>query len=100
MARSSLKQKSLWQVSVVTSLEAEDAVIELLARVFNRAASVYTNAETCITVASVVAERYVSIRRGPPGWSFLPVPTVEQGGIVFIHLDQLDEVFDAEVGGP
>jgi hypothetical protein len=43
-------------------------------------------------------ERTVSIRRGPPGWSFLPVPTVEQGGIVFIHLDQLDEVFDAEVG--
>ena len=40
----------------------------------------------------------VSIRRGPPGWSFLPVLTLEQGGIVFVHFDQLDEVLDAEVG--
>lgn len=38
---------------MVTSLEAEDAVTELLARVFNRAAAVYTNEETKITVASV-----------------------------------------------
>ena len=53
MARPRLKQKPLWQVSVVTSLEAEDAVTELLVRVFKRAAGVYTNEETKVTIASV-----------------------------------------------
>ncbi len=53
MARPRLKSKPLWQISVVTSLEAEDAVVELLSRVFHRAAGVYTNEETKVTVASV-----------------------------------------------
>ena len=53
MARSRLKQKPLWQVSIITSLEAEDAATELLARVFNRAVGVYTSAETKVTIASV-----------------------------------------------
>lgn len=53
MARPRLKQKTLWQVSIVTSLEAEDAVTELLTRIFNRAAGVYTNEETKVTIASV-----------------------------------------------
>ena len=57
MARSRIKQKSLWQISVTTSLEAEDAVVELLARVFNRAAGVYTNEETKVTTASVYCEK-------------------------------------------
>jgi ribosomal protein L11 methyltransferase len=53
MARPRLKPKPLWQISVTTSLEAEDAVVELLARVFKRATGVYTNEETKVTVASV-----------------------------------------------
>ncbi len=48
-----MRRKPLWQVSVETSLEAEEGVVELLGRVFNRRAAVYTNAETRVTVASV-----------------------------------------------
>jgi ribosomal protein L11 methyltransferase len=48
-----MKRESLWEISVITSLEAEDAVVELLARVFNLAASIYTNEETKITVVSI-----------------------------------------------
>ena len=40
---------------------------------------------------------FVSIRRGPPRWSFWPI-TLEQRGIVFVHFDELDQVLDAEVG--
>jgi ribosomal protein L11 methyltransferase len=53
VARPRLVPKPLWQISVVTSLEAEDAVVELLARVFNHPAAVYTNEKTEVTVASV-----------------------------------------------
>jgi ribosomal protein L11 methyltransferase len=52
-----MKREPLWQISVVTSLEAEDAVVELLARIFTRAAAVYTNEETKITEASVYCAR-------------------------------------------
>jgi ribosomal protein L11 methyltransferase len=52
-----MSRKSLWQVSVETLPEAEDAVVELLGRVFNRPAAVYANEETGITVASVYCER-------------------------------------------
>jgi ribosomal protein L11 methyltransferase len=53
MARSRLNRKPLWQVSIVTSLEAEDALTELLTRIFNQAVGVYTNEETKVTVVSV-----------------------------------------------
>src|SRR5579884_1782938 len=52
-----MKRRPLWQISVTTSIEAEDAVVELLARVFARAAAVYTNEETRITIASVYCSR-------------------------------------------
>ena len=52
---------------MATSPEAEDAVTELLARVFNRAAVVYADAETKGTVASVYCEQrseWTPARRG------------------------------------
>ncbi|EEF57684.1 50S ribosomal protein L11 methyltransferase [Pedosphaera parvula] len=52
-----MKKPSLWQVSITTSLEAEEAVVELLARVFARASGVYTNEETKITIASVYCQK-------------------------------------------
>jgi ribosomal protein L11 methyltransferase len=52
-----MKREPLWQVSVVTSLEAEEAVTELLERLFNRPTAVYTNAETKVTVASIYCEK-------------------------------------------
>ena len=57
MARSRLISKHLWQISIVTSLEAEDAVTELLARIFHRAAAVYTHEKTKVTVASVYCSK-------------------------------------------
>jgi ribosomal protein L11 methyltransferase len=47
----------LWQILVATTLEAEDAVAELLGRVFDRPAAVYTSEETKLTNVSVYFER-------------------------------------------
>ncbi|HWF18900.1 MAG TPA: 50S ribosomal protein L11 methyltransferase [Verrucomicrobiae bacterium] len=52
-----MKREPLWQVSVTISLEAEEAVVELLARVLERAAAVYTDEETKITIASVYCSK-------------------------------------------
>jgi ribosomal protein L11 methyltransferase len=52
-----VRGKRLWQVSIETTSEAEDAVTELLGRVFNRPAAIYTNEETKLTIASVYCER-------------------------------------------
>ncbi len=52
-----MKAKSLLQISVVTSLEAEEAVADLLGRLFTRSAVVYINEETRKAVASVYCER-------------------------------------------
>jgi ribosomal protein L11 methyltransferase len=72
MARPRLGQKPLRQISVATSLEAEEAVVELLVRVFNRPAAVYTNEKTKVTIASVYCPkssdwnpaRRAALRRG------------------------------------
>jgi ribosomal protein L11 methyltransferase len=51
-----MKQKTLWRISVATTLEAEDAVRELLGMIFNRGASSYSNAQTQTGVISVFCE--------------------------------------------
>jgi ribosomal protein L11 methyltransferase len=51
-----MKRKPLWQVSVEMSPEAEDAVVELLGRVFGCPAAVYTNEEAKVTIASVYCD--------------------------------------------
>ncbi len=56
MARRNLRLESLWQIAVVTSLDAEEAVVELLARLFNRPAAIYTNEKTKVTSASVYCQ--------------------------------------------
>ena len=48
-----MRSKPLWQVSVETSPEAEEAVVELLGCIFNLPAAVYINEETKVTIASV-----------------------------------------------
>jgi ribosomal protein L11 methyltransferase len=48
-----MKNSSLWRVSVVTTLEAEDAVTELLGASLGRSASSYFNVETGASVVSV-----------------------------------------------
>ncbi len=52
-----MKQEALWQISVITSLEAEEAVAELLGRVFKRPAAAYTNEETKVTTISVYCQK-------------------------------------------
>lgn len=52
-----MKQEAMWQIGVVTSLEAEAAVTELLGRLFNRAAAAYTNEETKVTTVSVYCQK-------------------------------------------
>jgi ribosomal protein L11 methyltransferase len=48
-----MKSAPLYQISMATSAEAEDAVAELLARLFRAPSTIYTDAETRLSVASV-----------------------------------------------
>jgi ribosomal protein L11 methyltransferase len=48
-----MKNKPLWRISIATTLEAEDAVAELLGPVFNCNASSYFDVETQMSVVSV-----------------------------------------------
>ncbi len=48
-----MKNKQLWRISVSTTLEAEDAVAELLGTIFNCNASSYFNVETQTSIISV-----------------------------------------------
>lgn len=50
-------QKPLWRISVATSPDAEDAVGELLTRLFNSSAATYSNVETGISTVSVFQDR-------------------------------------------
>lgn len=52
-----MRLEHLWQISVITSLEAEEAVVELLMRLFKRPAAVYTNEETKVTTASIYCQK-------------------------------------------
>jgi ribosomal protein L11 methyltransferase len=51
-----MKSKSLWRISVATTLEAEDTVRELLGMIFNCGASSYSNVQTQTSVISVFCE--------------------------------------------
>ena len=55
--------KPLWKVSLETSPEAEDAVIELLGRIFGAPAAVYADTETRQTIASVYVPAVTAARR-------------------------------------
>jgi ribosomal protein L11 methyltransferase len=48
-----MKNKPLWRISIATTLEAEDAVAELLGTIFNCNASSYFNVEPQTSVVSV-----------------------------------------------
>jgi ribosomal protein L11 methyltransferase len=52
-----MKKKTLWQVSIITSLEAEEAVVELLGKVFKRPAAVYSNEKTKVSRASIYCRK-------------------------------------------
>ena len=50
-------RKPLWRISVTTSLEAEDAVSELLSTLFGAAAAAYFNLETGVSIVSVFRDQ-------------------------------------------
>ena len=51
-----MKNKLLWRISVATTLEAEDAVVELLGANFGQSVSSHVNVETQISVVSGFCE--------------------------------------------
>lgn len=53
MARLPVKSRPLWQISVTTSREAEEAVVELLERLFGQPASSYTADNQEVSTATV-----------------------------------------------
>ncbi len=55
--------KPLWRVSVTTSLEAEDAVAELLGSLFDAAAATYFNLETGISTVSIFLDQKPEARK-------------------------------------
>jgi ribosomal protein L11 methyltransferase len=59
-----VKNGPLWEISVITAPEAEEAVVELLERVFKSAAAVYKNEETGITKISVYYQPKAETLRG------------------------------------
>ncbi|MDR3460255.1 MAG: 50S ribosomal protein L11 methyltransferase [Verrucomicrobiae bacterium] len=52
-----MKQKPLWRISAATSLEAEDAVTELLGSLTGQPAAAYFNLETRTSLVSVFADQ-------------------------------------------
>ena len=52
-----MKKGNLWQLSVTTSVEAEDALSELLARLTGCSTALYSNAETGVSKLSVYLAR-------------------------------------------
>ena len=52
-----MKKEKLLQVTVITSLEAEEPMVALLGRIFQQSAAAYTNEETKITQVSVYCQK-------------------------------------------
>jgi len=57
------KLKPLWRVSVTTSLEAEDAVAEMLGELFGTAAAAYFNLETGISTVSIFRDQKLDSKK-------------------------------------
>src|SRR5690349_8836590 len=53
LARPLMKSKALWQISITTSREAEEAVAALLERLFGQTAAVYTDEDSQVSVVTV-----------------------------------------------
>jgi len=52
-----MNKKALWRISIATSLEAEDAVTELLGALTSKTAAAYFNLETRVSVISVFSDK-------------------------------------------
>jgi ribosomal protein L11 methyltransferase len=54
-----MKRQSLWRISVATTIEAEEAVAELLGEIIGQSASSHFNVETQISVVSVFGSQKI-----------------------------------------
>ena len=57
------KRQSLWRVSVTTTPEAEDAVSEMVAALFDLPATAYHDLETGVSTVSVFSDQKVELRK-------------------------------------
>ena len=60
-----MKRRPLWQISITTTPEAEDAVGALLAEIFGIAATSYTDANSGVTTVSICSAKSFA---GKPRW--------------------------------
>jgi ribosomal protein L11 methyltransferase len=58
-----MKRKSLWRISIATTLEAEDAVAELLGAILGQPASSHFNVETRVSVVTVYGPQKMILSR-------------------------------------
>jgi ribosomal protein L11 methyltransferase len=62
-----MKTPSLWRISVITTLEAEEAVAELTGTILNQTASSYFNVETQVSVVSTFGPKKTILAPGIRG---------------------------------
>ena len=55
--------KPLWRISVTTSLDAEDAVAEMLTSLFGAATAAYFNVETGVSIVSLFLDQKPDSKR-------------------------------------
>src|SRR5687767_15761919 len=60
MARQQVNTRPLWQTSIRTTQEAEEAVVVLMERVFGQSPSAYTSAETKATTTTIYDSKPLS----------------------------------------
>lgn len=63
MARQQVNTRPLWQTSIRTTQEAEEAVVVLMERVFGQSSSAYTSAETKATTTTIYDSKPLSATR-------------------------------------
>src|SRR5882757_755855 len=73
--------KTLWRISVTTTLEAEEAVTELLGGIFGQPASSHFNVETLVSVVSVFAPQKTILAREIRGQVSAGLKRIKSGGL-------------------
>jgi ribosomal protein L11 methyltransferase len=61
-----MKRKALWRISITTTIEAEEAVTELLGEILGQPASSHFNVETNVSVVSVFVPRKLILAQAIP----------------------------------
>jgi ribosomal protein L11 methyltransferase len=76
-----MQTKSLWNISVTTTPEAEDAVAELLGTIFGLPASAYTDSETGVSTVTVFLQQKSHLSRGTRAELFAGLERIKSCGL-------------------